>query len=187
MDVEKLLNDIDDVMNNDVMKDDKFIKPNNDQNIKSCTSTKNNKQESSELFNEIESFLNDSNINTDDEDDINMDNQKRQISLPLSTKKCKGLRLISNENINKYCSNILCLNCDHTILIFNNYRWDESVNYLFFRLNFPNKHKLSQKLIKDENYTCYSCQCQYLNINITRNNNNNNNMNKINEWQCCGH
>lgn len=85
---------------------------------------------------------------------------------------------------NKICGNLLCLKCDVKISMFKNKKWNDNCDYLFFRNNYGDKIKLSERLIPSNEYVCYSCQCSWLNFNkdIT----NVENINSV-SWTCGGH
>jgi hypothetical protein len=59
------------------------------------------------------------------------------------------------------CSNLRCLKCNFSVLIFNECTWEDSVDYMFFRNNVPNEIKLSKKLILKTDSCAYCCQCSW--------------------------
>ena len=64
----------------------------------------------------------------------------------------------------KICSALLCTKCDVKVSIFKNKLWCDSCDYLFFRNNYGDQIKLSERLISDPGSMCYSCQCSWLNV-----------------------
>ncbi|XP_015416594.1 PREDICTED: protein C8orf37 homolog [Myotis davidii] len=42
--------------------------------------------------------------------------------------------------------------------------WDKSCDYLFFRNNMPEFHKLKTKLVKKQGARAYACQCSWRTI-----------------------
>jgi hypothetical protein len=63
-------------------------------------------------------------------------------------------------------------------------KWCESCDYLFFRNNYGDRIKLSEKIIASGITNCYSCQCSWINIqddliSIDK-------ISKLN-WTCGGH
>lgn len=76
------------------------------------------------------------------------------------------------------------MKCDLKVSMFKSRRWCDTADYLFFRNNYGDQIKLGEKLIPDNNVTCYSCQCTWLNIsdNVIS-------VDKIKnvDWTCNGH
>ena len=94
---------------------------------------------------------------------------------------------MSNKNLRSYCEHIRCLKCDHLVMLLTGHKWADSADYLFFRLNFPNRQKLNSRLLKDAQFSCYACQCQHININISKPSETARIDEISKEWQCCGH
>ncbi|KAM5137080.1 cilia- and flagella-associated protein 418 isoform 1-T1 [Callospermophilus lateralis] len=59
------------------------------------------------------------------------------------------------------CDHLRCIACDFWIVNYNDYMWDESCDYLFFRNNMPEFHKLKTKLVKKKGPRAYACQCSW--------------------------
>lgn len=64
----------------------------------------------------------------------------------------------------KVCNALLCTKCDVKVSMFKNMKWCESCDYMFFRNNYGDEIKLSDKLLPSPNNTCFSCQCTWVNI-----------------------
>eukprot|EP01083_Nonionella_stella_P023753 65701_1 len=202
MDIDELLNDIDNVMSDDeitlpnsepiIEASPSHLKPfkqtifNSNLNLLDDSST----AKPTQLLEEIDAFLTDSILISDEDEDTQINEIMDSNTIDIKSKICAQLRLISMTNLHDYCRQIRCLNCDHIVMLFHEYKWDNrSVDYLFFRLNFPNKEKLKQKLVKDSNYCCYCCQCQYININLSTSQPSSSKLKNtiLAQWQCCGH
>jgi hypothetical protein len=56
-----------------------------------------------------------------------------------------------------FCSNLSCLNCDHIVLRFADSRWKPSVDYMFLRLNYPNR--LDTGIYPAPGFCAFCCQC----------------------------
>ena len=116
-------------------------------------------------------------------------NSDKKEVITKNLRDCDKLRLISSKFPDSYCQHIRCLNCDHLIMHFLGRKWAESADYLFFRLNFPNRKKLETKLLRDADFSCYCCQCHHINVDLSKPSKSS----KVNhseikpEWQCCGH
>ncbi|XP_064010810.1 cilia- and flagella-associated protein 418 [Pogoniulus pusillus] len=68
-------------------------------------------------------------------------------------------------NISKRtCDQLRCTACDFRVLLFNDYVWDQSCDYLFFRNNMPELGKLRAKMIKKKGARAYACQCSWRSI-----------------------
>ncbi|XP_006538263.1 cilia- and flagella-associated protein 418 isoform X1 [Mus musculus] len=59
------------------------------------------------------------------------------------------------------CDRLRCVACDFRIVSYNDYMWDKSCDYLFFRNNMPEFHKLKTKLIEKKGARAYACQCSW--------------------------
>ncbi|XP_065688835.1 cilia- and flagella-associated protein 418 isoform X3 [Patagioenas fasciata] len=69
-------------------------------------------------------------------------------------------------NISKRtCDQLRCTACDFRVSLFNDYIWDQSCDYLFFRNNMPELSKLRAKMIKKKGARAYACQCSWRSIN----------------------
>ena len=78
------------------------------------------------------------------------------------------------------CSNLFCINCDHKVLRFPDYKWASTTNYLFLRNHYPNK--VHQNLIRTIGTCSYCCQCTF--CEETKNKHLDNFESK---WVCRGH
>ncbi|XP_072184670.1 cilia- and flagella-associated protein 418 [Excalfactoria chinensis] len=68
-------------------------------------------------------------------------------------------------NISKRtCDQLRCTACDFRVSLFNDYIWDQSCDYLFFRNNMPELNKLRAKMIKKKGSRAYACQCSWRSI-----------------------
>ncbi|XP_029868752.1 protein C8orf37 homolog isoform X2 [Aquila chrysaetos chrysaetos] len=68
-------------------------------------------------------------------------------------------------NISKRtCDQLRCTACDFRVSLFNDYIWDQSCDYLFFRNNMPELSKLRAKMIKKKGARAYACQCSWRSI-----------------------
>ncbi|XP_076420030.1 cilia- and flagella-associated protein 418 isoform X2 [Peromyscus maniculatus bairdii] len=68
---------------------------------------------------------------------------------------------IGTHTSQRACDRLRCVACDFRIVIYNDYMWDKSCDYLFFRNNMPEFHKLKAKLIQKEGARAYACQCSW--------------------------
>ncbi|XP_005362359.1 protein C8orf37 homolog [Microtus ochrogaster] len=59
------------------------------------------------------------------------------------------------------CDQLRCIACDFRIVSYNDYMWDKSCDYLFFRNNMPEFHKLKAKLVQKKGARAYACQCSW--------------------------
>ncbi|KAJ7403118.1 hypothetical protein BTVI_80479 [Pitangus sulphuratus] len=64
----------------------------------------------------------------------------------------------------KTCDQLRCTACDFRVSLFNDYVWDQSCDYLFFRNNMPELSKLRAKMIKKKGARAYACQCSWRSI-----------------------
>nr|XP_025955586.1 protein C8orf37 homolog isoform X2 [Dromaius novaehollandiae] len=68
-------------------------------------------------------------------------------------------------NISKRtCDQLRCTACDFRVSLYNDYIWDQSCDYLFFRNNMPELSKLRAKMIKKKGSRAYACQCSWRSI-----------------------
>ncbi|XP_072266984.1 cilia- and flagella-associated protein 418 isoform X1 [Pyxicephalus adspersus] len=59
------------------------------------------------------------------------------------------------------CSQLRCTSCDFSVLSFDDYKWDSSCDYLFFRNSMPEHSKLQSKMIRKKGTRAYACQCSW--------------------------
>ncbi|GLC34139.1 hypothetical protein PLESTB_000841600 [Pleodorina starrii] len=60
------------------------------------------------------------------------------------------------------CDALRCTKCDFRVEQFNNRDWNDDVDYLFFRNNFPAEDKLAAKMRSRQGSMAYCCQCSWL-------------------------
>jgi hypothetical protein len=68
---------------------------------------------------------------------------------------------IGTNTSQRACDRLRCTACDFWIVSYNDYMWDKSCNYLFFRNNMPDFQKLKTKLVKKKGARAYACQCSW--------------------------
>lgn len=66
--------------------------------------------------------------------------------------------------INSICDNLRCSSCDFKVNRYIDKNWTSSVNYLFFRNNFPDYDKLKCNLRPCKGGAAYACQCSWFNV-----------------------
>lgn len=59
------------------------------------------------------------------------------------------------------CDQLRCTSCDFRVLMFDDFEWDSSCDYLFLRNNMPERQKLRAKLRKRRGVRAYACQCSW--------------------------
>ncbi|XP_064410492.1 cilia- and flagella-associated protein 418 isoform X2 [Latimeria chalumnae] len=64
----------------------------------------------------------------------------------------------------KACDQLRCTACDFRVATFDEYEWDKSCDYLFFRNNMPNFNKLKGKMNRRIGTRAYACQCNWRSI-----------------------
>ncbi|XP_033856591.2 cilia- and flagella-associated protein 418 isoform X2 [Acipenser ruthenus] len=64
----------------------------------------------------------------------------------------------------KTCNQLRCTACDFRVATFDDYEWDQSSDYLFFRNNMPDSNKLKAKLVRRRGTRAYACQCSWRSI-----------------------
>ncbi|XP_063155585.1 cilia- and flagella-associated protein 418 isoform X1 [Candoia aspera] len=62
------------------------------------------------------------------------------------------------------CDQLRCTACDFRVLHYNDYQWDKSCDYLFFRNNMPEFSKLKTKMLMKKGSRAYACQCTWRSI-----------------------
>ncbi|KAL1775598.1 C8orf37-like [Sigmodon hispidus] len=71
---------------------------------------------------------------------------------------------IGTNTSQRACDRLRCVACDFRIVSYNDYMWDKSCDYLFFRNNMPEFHRLKAKLIQKKGARAYACQCSWRTI-----------------------
>jgi hypothetical protein len=54
-----------------------------------------------------------------------------------------------------------CTGCDFQVMRIENYTWNKTVNYMFFRNNYPNVMRLRKGLSPQDNSAALCCQCSW--------------------------
>ncbi|XP_075069934.1 cilia- and flagella-associated protein 418 [Mixophyes fleayi] len=98
--------------------------------------------------------------------------QSCKISRQQYSKKCCPVYLggsivpfgIGTNISERACSQLRCTACDFTIVTFDDYRWDASCDYLFFRNSVPEHSKLQSKMIRKKGTRAYACQCSWRSV-----------------------
>ncbi|XP_078543130.1 cilia- and flagella-associated protein 418 [Lissotriton helveticus] len=62
------------------------------------------------------------------------------------------------------CSRLRCTACDFSVAAYDDYQWDKSCDYLFFRNSMPELEKLQSKMIRKRGSRAYACQCSWRSI-----------------------
>ncbi|XP_077349188.1 cilia- and flagella-associated protein 418 [Lithobates pipiens] len=62
------------------------------------------------------------------------------------------------------CSQLRCTSCDFSVLSFDDYKWDSSCDYLFFRNSMPEHSKLQSQMIRKKGSRAYACQCSWRSV-----------------------
>ncbi|KAJ1193160.1 hypothetical protein NDU88_002465 [Pleurodeles waltl] len=62
------------------------------------------------------------------------------------------------------CNRLRCTACDFSVATYDDYQWDKSCDYLFFRNSMPELDKLKSKMIRKRGSRAYACQCSWRSI-----------------------
>ncbi|XP_034980393.1 cilia- and flagella-associated protein 418 isoform X2 [Zootoca vivipara] len=62
------------------------------------------------------------------------------------------------------CDQLRCTACDFCVLQYDDFQWDQSCDYLFFRNNMPEFRKLRTKMLTKKGSRAYACQCTWRSI-----------------------
>ncbi|KAM8911039.1 cilia- and flagella-associated protein 418 isoform 1-T1 [Lycaon pictus] len=68
---------------------------------------------------------------------------------------------IGTNTSQRACDRLRCVACDFRVVSYDDYMWDQSCDYLFFRNNMPEFQKLRTKLVKKPGARAYACQCSW--------------------------
>ncbi|XP_077023386.1 cilia- and flagella-associated protein 418 isoform X2 [Tamandua tetradactyla] len=71
---------------------------------------------------------------------------------------------IGTNTSQRTCDHLRCIACDFLVVSYDDFMWDKSCDYLFFRNNMPEYHKLKTKLVKKKGTRAYACQCSWRTI-----------------------
>lgn len=82
------------------------------------------------------------------------------------------------------CTRLRCTSCDFDVLRIPGRRWNDRVNYMFFRNNSPNMDRLKINLVADLASAAYCCQCQWASVTKLLNLGSSG---KLRGWCCAGH
>lgn len=73
---------------------------------------------------------------------------------------------ISTSTSKRACCHMHCCRCDFQVVVFEDFAWNETADYLFFRNNFPDVNKLRLKLVWKHGWRAYCCQCQWRSVAV---------------------
>ncbi|XP_010015049.1 PREDICTED: protein C8orf37 homolog [Nestor notabilis] len=98
--------------------------------------------------------------------------ERNSAALQAHRKRCSPVYLggsfsphgIGTNTSKRTCDQLRCTACDFRVSLFNDYIWDQSCDYLFFRNNMPELSKLRAKMIKKKGARAYACQCSWRSI-----------------------
>jgi len=65
------------------------------------------------------------------------------------------------------CLNLRCMKCDFLVIHFENARWSDAADYLFFRNFHPNRDKLKSRLLLKLNHLASCCQCTWRSVKFS--------------------
>ncbi|XP_055019457.1 cilia- and flagella-associated protein 418 [Boleophthalmus pectinirostris] len=75
---------------------------------------------------------------------------------------------IGTTTSRRSCDQLRCMSCDFGVLAFDDFEWDQSCDYLFFRNNVPERSKLQAKLRRSRGVRSYCCQCSWTSVCETK-------------------
>ncbi|XP_067886916.1 cilia- and flagella-associated protein 418 [Heterodontus francisci] len=62
------------------------------------------------------------------------------------------------------CDQLRCTTCDFRVIALDDYEWNKSCDYFFFRNNMPDLNKLKVKTLSKRGARAYACQCSWRSI-----------------------
>ncbi|XP_059502348.1 cilia- and flagella-associated protein 418 isoform X2 [Stegostoma tigrinum] len=62
------------------------------------------------------------------------------------------------------CDQLRCTTCDFRVIALDDYEWNKSCDYFFFRNNMPDLNKLKAKTLSRRGVRAYACQCSWRSI-----------------------
>ncbi|XP_037582396.1 cilia- and flagella-associated protein 418-like isoform X1 [Dermacentor silvarum] len=71
---------------------------------------------------------------------------------------------VSTSASKRACSHIHCCKCDFQVSVFEDFAWDETADYLFFRNSVPDASKLRSRLFRKLGWRAYCCQCHWRSV-----------------------
>nr|XP_023671239.1 protein C8orf37 homolog [Paramormyrops kingsleyae]XP_023671249.1 protein C8orf37 homolog [Paramormyrops kingsleyae]XP_023671261.1 protein C8orf37 homolog [Paramormyrops kingsleyae] len=122
---------------------------------------------------DIDAFLDD--ILDNDFDSLRLDEPKvarhdtKNSPLSPADRKCCPVFLggssvetgLGTSTSQRACNQLRCTSCDFRVTMFDDYEWDPSCDYLFFRNNMPSRERLHCKLRRRRGARAYACQCSW--------------------------
>ncbi|XP_006900422.1 PREDICTED: protein C8orf37 homolog [Elephantulus edwardii] len=96
-------------------------------------------------------------------------NTSVRVSIQGLSKSCSPVYLggstvpcgVGTNTSQRACDHLRCIACDFSVVSYDDCMWDKSCDYLFFRNNMPEFHKLKSKLVKKKGARAYACQCSW--------------------------
>lgn len=99
--------------------------------------------------------------------DINRSENKKSTDIQCYVVYLGGTNVnfgISTSASKRACCHMHCCRCDFEVVVFEDFAWNETADYLFFRNNFPDVNKLRSKLVWKHGWRAYCCQCQWRSV-----------------------
>uniref|UniRef100_UPI00398EB2F8 cilia- and flagella-associated protein 418 isoform X2 n=1 Tax=Pristiophorus japonicus TaxID=55135 RepID=UPI00398EB2F8 len=62
------------------------------------------------------------------------------------------------------CDQLRCTTCDFRVIALDDFEWNKSCDYFFFRNNMPDINKLKVKTLSRRGARAYACQCSWRSI-----------------------
>lgn len=93
----------------------------------------------------------------------------KKVNIPEITAKCATVYvggpnlqagMTRNMSEPRFCSNLICVSCDHKVIRFPNYHWNAETDYLFLRNNYPDT--VQKNLVPFPGSCAYCCQCTHM-------------------------
>ncbi|XP_051878887.1 cilia- and flagella-associated protein 418 [Pristis pectinata] len=75
---------------------------------------------------------------------------------------------LGTNTSHRTCDQLRCTTCDFRVITLDDYEWNKTCDYFFFRNNMPDLNKLKTKALSKRGARAYACQCSWRSIqNLT--------------------
>lgn len=121
------------------------------------------KVKSNDVLDEVDQLLNDPDLDMD----FNSSSKPQKLSNNnIPVKKCAVVYIGSgfSPSSQRSCPKMRCSKCDCSVVSFNNFEWDTTIDYLFLRNNYPDFTRLKPMLKSKTDSLAYACQCSSISL-----------------------
>jgi len=87
---------------------------------------------------------------------------------PAASSRCYPVYVTgTGSDKDRCCKSLRCTNCNMAVIRVPDHEWNSKVDYMFFRLHFPDLSKLRPNLMRRPGSAAFACQCTWRSAHST--------------------